>query len=363
MVVRAFGIYLGTRQAQHSKATGNSVQSTYDADNGSNDFGAGEMGRAAEEVEPGDSLAERRVPAINDIQKPSDVPRDSRAWREMVLEDDDYKAAMASPQQKVPSALMQKLGKRAVTIHRQHVHEAGQELLCDADEATLLKQTQYVDYPQMTEGEAVAFLLDRCNAVDERPRKVARVSTPEEGTTDLNGAAVAECVQPAAQEVTRAERRVEWCARRAAMLEGEHGTITEAAGETAEVPTVGTASEETGVPVMGTMARGVEDVPVEESVRTGGAEDVHVEAAACPEGAASEPPAPVMEVTTEVTAAQPLGSTLSQKRAREDAMYADYKRRKGTGGNAIVETMAAYGFRSTQRSTFMGMMQRAAARS
>jgi hypothetical protein len=31
-----------------------------------------------------------RVPAIFAIQKPSDVPKDSDAWRAMVLDDEDY---------------------------------------------------------------------------------------------------------------------------------------------------------------------------------------------------------------------------------------------------------------------------------
>ena len=61
MVVKSFGIYLGTRQAQHNKATGSTVQSTYDADNGSLEVGAAEMDRPPEDIEPGDSLAETRV--------------------------------------------------------------------------------------------------------------------------------------------------------------------------------------------------------------------------------------------------------------------------------------------------------------
>ena len=63
MVVKSFGIYLGTRQAQHNKATGSTVQSTYDADNGSLEVGAAEMDRPPEDIEPGTRwrrLANRR---------------------------------------------------------------------------------------------------------------------------------------------------------------------------------------------------------------------------------------------------------------------------------------------------------------
>ena len=63
---------------------------------------------------------------------------------------------------------MNKLGHRAVVVHRQNVFDAGQAMLQDADEATLLRQTHFETYPQMSEGEAVGYLLERCNALDER---------------------------------------------------------------------------------------------------------------------------------------------------------------------------------------------------
>ena len=80
MIVKKFGIYLGTRQAQHSKATGSSVQTTYDQDNGGHDFGAAEMDREAQTIEPGDSLAECRAPSMAKFRKPADVPPDSETW-------------------------------------------------------------------------------------------------------------------------------------------------------------------------------------------------------------------------------------------------------------------------------------------
>ena len=67
-VVREVGIDKGTRQAQHSKVTSTTVNSTYDADNASFEVGAAEMGRPAEYIEPVDSLARRRVPAIANIR-------------------------------------------------------------------------------------------------------------------------------------------------------------------------------------------------------------------------------------------------------------------------------------------------------
>ena len=58
---------------------------------------------------------------------------------------------------------MRKLGRRAVVIHRQDVHAEDQRKLQDADQETLLRQTEYAEYAPMSEGQAVAFLLERCN--------------------------------------------------------------------------------------------------------------------------------------------------------------------------------------------------------
>ena len=54
------------------------------------------MDRPPEDIEPGDSLAETRMPAIFEVQRPSDVPKDSDAWRTMVLEDEEYVANAAA---------------------------------------------------------------------------------------------------------------------------------------------------------------------------------------------------------------------------------------------------------------------------
>ena len=53
---------------------------------------------------------------------------------------------------------MRKLGRRAVVIHRQDVHAEDQRKLQDADQETLLRQTEYAEYAPirpMSEGQAV----------------------------------------------------------------------------------------------------------------------------------------------------------------------------------------------------------------
>jgi hypothetical protein len=232
-----------------------SVQSTYDAENGSQDFGAGEMERDQEAVEPSDSLAEQRVPAIYAFRKPSDVPKDSDAWREMVLEDEERivnetaqrkaKAKLAKLQgsghskaaraamRKQKAALerlqaeqqrrMGKLRHRALIVHRQNVHEAGQAKLADADEATLLRQTHFEEYAPMSEGEAVALLLDRCNAIDERNAKraecnAARATRKAGAPAESRLAAHRTAETSAAAQAARNARRETWRRRRDEML-------------------------------------------------------------------------------------------------------------------------------------------------
>ena len=72
--------------AQHADVNQETVNAVYDADNTNEDFGAGEMGRPQVEMEPTDSLAAQRVPAIAPFRTPSDVPADARAFREELLE-------------------------------------------------------------------------------------------------------------------------------------------------------------------------------------------------------------------------------------------------------------------------------------
>jgi hypothetical protein len=49
----------------------------------------------------------------------------------------------------------------------------------------------------------------------------------------------------------------------------------------------------------------------------------------------------------------------SSKREREQAIYMEYKRFKGTGVNAIKVLMERHSYRPTQKSTFTGMIKRA----
>ena len=461
MIVKKFGIYLATRQAQHSKATNNTVQSTYDADNASNDFGAAEMPRDAEDVEPGDSLAECRVPAIFDIQKPSDVPKDSAAWREMVLENEEYVeltaeigkleaqrneagresrecAKGARQKQKGPSLakvraklskakdamdkLMSKLGHRAVVVHRQHMHEEGNRKLERADEATLLKQTHYEEYEQMSEGDAVAFLLERCNAVDERDAARSR-SRMQPGSQMSQPAQMVQAPHVAAAtsaeaESTREARRQAWRQRREAMLGVAapmdivaHNEVEEIARRVAaavvasaleaaathEAAAAEAQDEASGVmAIEASMADAVDEA--DEVARRFAANLIAsaLDAATAQTGDEAsvmmDSEAPVVEdpvgmvasdgmdnVALErdvTTAFQPpmtdcaavdramtgatlvAGSRLS-KRDRDDEIYMEYKRLKGTGVNVINVLMEKHKYRPTQKSTFTGMIKRA----
>jgi hypothetical protein len=186
---------------------------------------------------------------------PGDVPKDSAAWREMVLEDKEYKKehgrieklekqiatrrgsrALAKARQQVAAArqslrkLMSKLGKRAVIRARQIAWDEGQVKLGEADEATLLKQTRYEEYPQMSEEEAVGYLLEKCNAVDEREFAKSRKRVlPATAATAALGTAEPEAVEPAREESTRkrGRRREAWLESRARML----GTSLSAAAD------------------------------------------------------------------------------------------------------------------------------------
>ena len=117
----------------------------------------------------------------------------------------------------VKNRLLAKLGHRAMVIHRQNVHAAGQKKLQDADEATLLAQTAFEEYGSMSEGEAVAFLLERCNKVDERVAK-RRESNALRGTA--KPMVMAACTVGCAQAEVRERRCAAWRERREAMLCG-----------------------------------------------------------------------------------------------------------------------------------------------
>ena len=81
------------------------------------------MDREQEDVEPGDSLAEMREPAINAFQKPSDVPRDSEAWRTMVEADPDRRENVAA-QKKAKDALAKLAAARSTKPSRENDEQA-----------------------------------------------------------------------------------------------------------------------------------------------------------------------------------------------------------------------------------------------
>ena len=178
-VVRHFGIHKGTRQAQHNNVNSDTVNSTYDADNASFEVGAGEMGREEEYIEPVDSLARRRVPAIASIRGLKDC-RGSAAYKDYfehdagrVLASQELQRAQGAVQQSSSRAKRQAVATakaeymrhyqrcRRTTIvrHRQAVHAAGVDALGSAPVAERVALQSSVEYPQMSEAEAIAFLL------------------------------------------------------------------------------------------------------------------------------------------------------------------------------------------------------------
>ena len=93
MVCRALGYHKATRVAQHNRASAPAVNAVYDNDNANEDIGAAEMGRRQETMEAVESLAATRVPAIGQFLSPGQVPRDSRAYKEELLESSEWGAA------------------------------------------------------------------------------------------------------------------------------------------------------------------------------------------------------------------------------------------------------------------------------
>ena len=89
VVCRALGYHKATRMAQHNDVNQETVNAVYDADNANEDLMAAEMGRPQVETEPTDQLAAQRVPSIAKFQTPGDVPTNTRAYREELLENQD----------------------------------------------------------------------------------------------------------------------------------------------------------------------------------------------------------------------------------------------------------------------------------
>ena len=100
--------------------------------------------------------------------------------------------------------VVRKLERRALVVHRQNVWEDGQTALEEADEATKLQQTHFEEYPEMTEGAAVAYVLERCNAVDNR--QAAKSAKRTRGLSEDAASTVDEC---AAGEMPQSLMRVQ----------------------------------------------------------------------------------------------------------------------------------------------------------
>ena len=193
MVCRALGYHKATRLAQHADVNQETVNGVYDADNANEDFGAGEMGRPQVEMEPTDSLASQRVPSIAAFRTPSDVPTDARAYREELLESDEWLRAEANVAaaetavelaSDVPDVLVAaraaltaakaargvlrpKLLNRVLKRHRVYEWAAGLERQrAEWSRTQLVALLDTVEYDAMSEMDAIAFHLKRVDRVE-----------------------------------------------------------------------------------------------------------------------------------------------------------------------------------------------------
>jgi hypothetical protein len=264
----------------------------------------------------------------------------------------------------------------------------------------------------MSEGEAVAVLLIRCNAIDERDAKRSESRAIRAAGKNVAERAGVDATASAVASTTAADRDARRAAWRHSRDEMHKATRKRARGETenprevvadappvetlptsAEAPLVAVdalpcmAAEAplmTGEALMEAPLVAAEDAPGETETETememnalqfvADSLPVAVEA---PPMAAEMPqtefamPAPPTEVAMATVVAVPpaivaavppmaiaapmiVGANV-KKRAREDAIFEDYKRRKGSAGNAIIETMqahtmVAFGHRSAAHS-------------
>ena len=196
MVCRALGYHKATRVAQHNRASAPAVNAVYDNDNANEDIGAAEMGRRQESMEAVESLAATRVPALGQFLTSGQVPRGSRAYKEELLESWEWVAAIANvgaaeeacklahesgPKQLLKTAeaalkaakearakLRPKLMHRVLVRHRMYVWKEGFERLqLQASREELQQLTAVVEYPSMSEAQAVVFHLE-AHAAAER---------------------------------------------------------------------------------------------------------------------------------------------------------------------------------------------------
>ena len=243
MVCRALGYHKATRVAQHNRASAPAVNAVYDNDNANEDIGAAEMGRRQETMEAVESLAATRVPAIGQFVSPSQVPRDSRAYKEELLESSEWGAANANlgkaeaacklarvggPKQQLKKAeaalkdakaartkLRQKLMHRVLVRHRLYVWKEGFErLLRQASREELQRLCDVCEYPTMSEAQAVVFHLE-AYAARERAAAAKAAAAVSRKRTAHDAAACAGVVHAADGDGGRAARRMAWRASRA----------------------------------------------------------------------------------------------------------------------------------------------------
>ena len=251
MVCRALGYHKATRVAQHNRASAPAVNAVYDNDNANEDIGAAEMGRRQESMEAVESLAETRVPAMGQFLTSGQVPRSSRAYKEELLESWEWVAANTNvsaaeeasklahesgPKQLLKTAeaalktakearakLRPKLMHRVLVRHRMYVWKEGFERLqLQASREELQQLTAVVEYPSMSEAQAVVFHLEahaaaeRAAAAKTAAAKAAAVKTAGSAARKTSKAlTVAGELHAAGGDGGRAERRSAWRVSRA----------------------------------------------------------------------------------------------------------------------------------------------------
>ena len=194
-------------------------------------------------MEAVESLAATRVPAMGQFLTPSQVPRESRAYKEELIESSDWVAANANlgkaeaacklareagPKQLLKKAeaalkdakaarikLRQKLMHRVLVRHRLYVWKEGYDrLLLQASREELQRLTDVCEYPTMSEAQAVVFHLE-AYAARERAAAAKAAAAVSRKRTVHDAVACAGVVHAADGDGGRAARRMAWRASRA----------------------------------------------------------------------------------------------------------------------------------------------------
>ena len=194
-------------------------------------------------MEAVESLAATRVPAMGQFLTPSQVPRESRAYKEELIESSDWVAANANlgkaeaacklareagPKQLLKKdeaalkdakaariKLRQKLMHRVLVRHRLYVWKEGYDrLLLQASREELQRLTDVCEYPTMSEAQAVVFHLE-AYAARERAAAAKAAAAVSRKRTVHDAVACAGVVHAADGDGGRAARRMAWRASRA----------------------------------------------------------------------------------------------------------------------------------------------------